>query len=122
MFSIEKPCADLPRQRRQLVERAIKVRDHAIARHREQRIGLAGTDDDSACAQFAGAANELNQQIERVGAHFLGGRGDIDVDIGHVDGDQPQPRSQSRRRLRSWVASSSAGQRWPGKNISSTPP
>ena len=42
--------------------------------------------------EFTGAANELDQQIERVGSHFLGSRGDIHVDIGHVDRHQPQPR------------------------------
>ena len=88
----QKPCAGLARQRRQRVQRAIEMRDHAIARHRKQRIGLAGTDDDAAGPEFAGAANELYQQVERIGAHFLRRRADIHVDIGHIDRHQPQPR------------------------------
>jgi hypothetical protein len=54
-------------------------------------IGSSPPDDDSARAQFTGAANEFCQEVERIGAHFRSGGGDIDVDIGHVDGDQPQP-------------------------------
>jgi hypothetical protein len=92
MFSIQELRADLPRQGRQPVQRAIEMGDHAVARHREQRIGLAGTDDDPAGAELTGAADELNQEIEGVRPHFLGGRGDIHVDIRHVDGHQPQPR------------------------------
>ena len=42
--------------------------------------------------EFTGATNELDQQIEGVGPHFLGSRGDIHVDVRHVDRHQPQPR------------------------------
>jgi hypothetical protein len=90
MFSINS-FVPLRRQRRQHIERAIEMGDHTVARHGKQRIGLAGTEDDPAGAEFAGAAHEFCQEIERIGAHFLRGGGDVDIDIRHVDGNQPQP-------------------------------
>jgi len=91
MFSIKSLVPACRASWRKRIKRAIEMGDHTIARHRKQRIGLAGTDNDPACSQFAGAANELHQQIEGVAAHLLRRRGDIHVDIGHVDGHQPQP-------------------------------
>jgi hypothetical protein len=71
---------------------SMKMGNHAIAGHGKQRIGLARTDDDAARSEFAGTAHELHKQIEGVGTHFLRCRGDVHVDIRHVDGNQPQPR------------------------------
>ncbi len=72
------------------VERAIEMGDHALARHRKQRVGLAGADDDPGPSSPAQRTN-FARRSERIGAHLVGGGGDIHVDIGHVDGHQPQP-------------------------------
>ena len=76
--------------RRQLVQGAEEMPEQALARRRHQRVRLARADDHTWHPEIAGKLQNCVQQAQRVAPHLLGRGRDVHVDVGHVEGDDPQ--------------------------------